>query len=132
MPRISGVHHVSFSVNDPAESAAWYQDVLGFAHHSDVQGETFARIRLCQPDGGLIVTLTSHQEGSGDRFNELRTGLDHLSFQVADGDIATWKRRFEERGVDHSDIRANGAGGGSITLRDPDNIQLEVFSAPGP
>lgn len=132
MPSISGVHHVSFSVNDPSASAAWYQDVLGFAHHSDVQGETFGRIRLRQPDGGLIVTLTHHQEGSGDRFSELRTGLDHLSFHVADGDIASWKRRFEERGVDHSDIRVNGAGGGSITLRDPDNIQLEVFSAPAP
>ena len=130
MPSISGVHHVSFTVKDPQASEAWYHDVLGFAHHSDVQGETFQRIRLRQPDGGLIVTLTGHQQGSGDRFSELRTGLDHLSFHVADGDIATGKRRFEELGADHSDIRGNGAGGGSITLRDPDNIQLELFSAP--
>lgn len=130
MEAIKGVHHISFSVNDLDRSAAWYQDVLGFAHHSDVEGTTFRRIRLRHPDGGLIVTLTGHERGSDDPFSELRTGLDHVAFAVGDGEIAAWKRRFEERGVEHSEIRANGTGGGTITLRDPDNIQLEVFAAP--
>ena len=129
MPSISGFHHVSFSVTDPQRSATWYHDVLGFDHHSEVQGGSFSRIRVRHPDCGIVVTFTRHDRGSGDPFSELRTGLDHLAFRVADGEIAGWKRQFEERGVDHSDIRPIGAGGGAITLRDPDNIQLEVFAA---
>jgi glyoxylase I family protein len=129
VPSISGFHHVSYSVNDAERSAAWYQEVLGFAHHSHVQGQGFRRIRVRHPDSGIVVTFTVHDGGSADRFDELRTGLDHLAFQVADGEIAVWKRRFEDLGVDHSEIRANGGGGGAITLRDHDNIQLEVFAA---
>ncbi len=130
MPDITGFSHVSFTVSDRGRSAAWYQDVLGFAHHSDVEGSTFRRIRLRHPDGGLVVTLTGHERGSGDSFSELRTGLDHVAFAVADGEIESWKRRFEQRGVEHSEIRGSGNGGGIIALRDPDNIQLEVFAAP--
>ena len=37
------------------------------------------------------------------------------------------KGRFAERGVVHSDVKQTANGGGMITLRDPDNIQLEVF-----
>ncbi len=132
MPSIRWFHHVSFTVNDPAKSAAWYQDVLGFAHGSNVEGKGFHRIRLHHPDSGITVTLTGHEQGSGDRFSELRTGLDHLAFSVAGGveELEEWKRRFRERGVDHSEIRTTPTGGGVITLRDPDNIQLEVFAAP--
>ena len=132
MGSIQGFNHVSFSVRDAGLSAAWYQDVLGFAHHSDVQGPTFRRVRLRHPDSGVTVTLTAHELGSGDAFSELRTGLDHLAFSVGDGEIEEWKRRFEEKGVVHSEIRETGPGGGIITLRDPDDIQLEVVAAPAP
>ena len=65
----------------------------------------------------------------GAPFSEHNSGLDHVAFQVGNGEIETWKRRFEERGVEHSEIRPNDAGGGTIALRDPDRIQLEVFAA---
>ena len=132
MPSIQGFHHVSFSVNDPAKSAAWYEDVLGFAHDADVEGSGFRRIRLRHPASGVTVTLTGHERGSGDPFSELRTGLDHLAFSIAGGvdELKECKRWFEERDVDHSEIRTTPTGGAIITLRDPDNIQLEVFAAP--
>ena len=131
MPSINGFHHVSFSVSDLGRSAAWYQDVLGFGHDSDVEGEGFRRVRLRHPDAGITVTLTQHQQGGGERFSELRTGLDHLAFSVGGADdVEEWKRRFEERGVDHSEIKTRPGGAAIITVRDPDNIQLEVFGAP--
>ena len=133
MPSINGFHHVSFSVTDLPASAAWYQDVLGFAHDSDVEGEGFRRVRLRHPDAGITVTLTEHQRGSGERFSELRTGLDHLAFSVGGSDdVEEWKRRFEEHGVDHSEVKTRPGGAAIITVRDPDNIQLEVFGAPPP
>ena len=129
VPSITGFSHVSLTVSDRERSAAWYEEVLGFERHSDVEAETFGRTRMRQPDSGIMVTLTQHNAGSGDRFTETRTGLDHVSLYVPDlDDLHQWKRRFEEQGVDHSDIKETGPGSAMITFRDPDNIQLEVFA----
>jgi len=56
--------------------------------------------------------------------------MDHVAFKVGPGDIDTLKRRFEELGVEHSDVKASAGGGAMITFRDPDHIQLEVFTDP--
>jgi glyoxylase I family protein len=129
MPSITGFSHLSFCVTDRERSIAWWRDVMGFEPHSEVEAATFRRTRMRQPECGIMVTLTQHDAGAGDRFDETRTGLDHLSFAVPDiDDLQAWKRRFEEHGVDHSEIKETGPGSGMITLRDPDNIQLEVFA----
>jgi glyoxylase I family protein len=126
---ISGFSHLSFTVTDRERSVAWYEAVLGFTRHSEVEAATFRRTRMRHPDGGVMVTLTQHDAGSGDRFDETRTGIDHLSFAVPDlDDLKDWKRRFEEHDVDHTEIKETGPQSGMITFRDPDNIQLEVFA----
>jgi hypothetical protein len=43
-------------------------------------------------------------------------------------DLRAWKRRFEDHGVDHSEIKKTGTGAAMITFRDPDNIQIELFA----
>ncbi len=130
MPSITGFHHLSFTVSDREKSVAWYQEVMGFERHSEVQADTFTRTRLRQPESGIVITFTEHSQGSGDRFAETRTGLDHLSLQVPSiEDLRAWKRRFEEHGVDHSEIKKTGSGAALITFRDPDNIQLELFAS---
>jgi glyoxylase I family protein len=133
MPSITGFHHASFTVSDREKSVVWYQEVLGFERQSEVEGKTFRRTRMRHPDSGITVTLTQHEHGQGGRFDERHIGLDHLALAVPDlDDLKAWKRRFEERGVDHSEIKETGPGASMITLRDPDNIQLEVFSTPKP
>ncbi len=37
------------------------------------------------------------------------------------------KGRFEQLGVVHSDVKDSASGAAMITLRDPDDIQPEVF-----
>lgn len=57
--------------------------------------------------------------------------MDHVAFQIGPGDVDTLKRRFEELGVEHSEVKASADGGGAmITFRDPDHIQLEIFADP--
>ena len=130
MPSITGVHHLSLTVRDREKSVAWYQEVMGFERHSEVEADTFTRTRLRQPESGIVITFTEHNRGAGDRFAETRTGLDHLSLQVPSiEDLRSWKRLFEEHGVDHSEIKDIGSGAAMITFRDPDNIQLELFAA---
>ena len=131
MTRISGYSHLSFSVTDVAASAAWYGEVLGFAVTAELEGGRFRRTRMRHPEAGITLTLTEHRAGAGEPFDEQRTGLDHVAFAVPTvTDIEAFKRRFEQLGVHHSDVRAvgNDGRGAAITLRDPDNIQLEVFA----
>ena len=37
---------------------------------------------------------------------------------------------FEELGVTHSEVKSRTTGTAMITLRDPDNIQIEIFGGP--
>ena len=130
MPEIRGFHHMSLSVSDLGKSTEWYREVLGLECVAEIEGDGFRRNRLRAPGSGITVTLTAHDANAGDRFDERRTGMDHVAFAVGPEDVRTLKKRFEERGVDHSEVKKMSAGASMITLRDPDNIQLEVFGAP--
>jgi glyoxylase I family protein len=131
VPSIAGFSHLSLTVTDLDRSTEWYGDVLGFGVHSHVEGNGFRRNRLRHPDAQITLTLTDHDAGSDDPFDERRTGMDHVSFAVGSmEDLLQFKARFEEHGVHHSDVKPTGSGaGGMIAFRDPDNIQLEVFAA---
>ncbi len=131
MPTLAGYSHLSLTVSDLQRSTDWYRDVLGFSLDAEVEGGGFRRNRLRHPDAGITLTLTAHDAGSADRFDERRTGMDHVSFAVPTmEDLLGFKERFAERGVEHSDIKPTVSGaGGIVTFRDPDNIQLEVFAA---
>ena len=128
MAEILGFHHVSFSVNDLGKSTEWYQQTLGLDIDAEFDGDGFRRARLRSPGSGVTLTLTAHEQESGEAFDERRAGLDHVAFQVGGvEDVQELKRRFEELGVDHSEVKEASSGAAMITLRDPDNIQLEVF-----
>ena len=130
MPSLVTVHHLSLSVSDLARSTAWYRDVLGFSVEAEFEGAGFRRTRLRHPTGSITLTLTCHERRSGDAFSELRTGLDHVAFAVGEAhEIDAWKQRFEELGVQHAEVGVRPRGGRAIALRDPDNIQLEVFAS---
>ncbi|HVL99214.1 MAG TPA: VOC family protein [Egibacteraceae bacterium] len=132
MPAITGVHHLSLTVSDLPRSVDWYTEVLGFAVHSEVEEATFRRTRLRHPASGVVVTLTRHDGGAAEAFDERRTGLDHVAFQVATLDeVDAVKRRFEELGVVHSEVRRGSGDVAIVTVRDPDNIQLEVMAVSG-
>ena len=132
MPEIVAYHHLSFSVTDLARSAAWYVEALGFAVVAEFDGPTFRRARLRPPGGGVTLTLTEHAAGSGDRFDERRTGLDHVALQLTSrAEVEALERRFTGLGIEHSEVRPPGgdsASSPSMFFRDPDNIQLEAFA----
>jgi glyoxylase I family protein len=131
--QVEAFHHVSLSVRDLARSTEWYRRVLGFDIAAEVEGATFRRVRLRSPGGGPTLTLTEHHDAPTQPFDERRAGLDHVAFQLAGlDDLAVLERRFEELGVVRSDVKQASGGAAMVTLRDPDNIQLEVFAGPAP
>ena len=66
----------------------------------------------------------------GDRFDEDRVGLDHLSFSVESRAVLNEAiRTLDERGIPHGDVRELTSFGICVLpFRDPDNIQLELTS----
>lgn len=130
MPEFTGIHHINFSVTDLDRSAAWYREVLGLTtgwEMEDTDGRG-RKVVLLHPSSPLRIVLSLHQKNEGDPASEFRTGLDHIAFTVADrAELERWQQRFEELGVEHSPIN-EGATGWLITFRDPDNIQLEVYT----
>jgi glyoxylase I family protein len=128
MTDVLGYHHLSLSVTDLGKSTEWYQQVLGLDVAAEIEGEGFLRTRLRAPGSGVTLTLTRHDRQSGETFDERRPGMDHVALQVASSDeVRALKDRFAQLGVDHSEVKAGSSGTAMITLRDPDNIQIEVF-----
>jgi len=77
--------------------------------------------------------LTQHRDGGQDAFDETRVGLDHVAFTVADrAELDAWATRLAAAAVVHSPVApANSIPGATVlVLRDPDNIQLELFVDP--
>lgn len=127
-----GVHHLKITVADVARSQEFYSNVLDFQYVADLPGGVF----LSNGNIGLGITTAPDpaQASDGDRFNENRVGLDHLSLSMEsrsalDQALTT----LDEHNVNHGEIKDLGADFGIFVLafRDPDNIQLELTAPRG-
>ena len=130
MPTITGAHHVAFTVQDVDASAAWYQDLFGMQVVMQTDDET-VRVRvLVHPECGWVIGLREYPAHGDGTFSEFRTGLDHIAFTVPSrDDLEAWQGLLAEKGVTFSPI-ADSPLGALIALRDPDNIQLELWLPP--
>jgi catechol 2,3-dioxygenase-like lactoylglutathione lyase family enzyme len=132
MPTITGVHHVALTVRDAATSVQFYTDVFGFVpvlELPDESGRGLKRI-LAHAESRTILGLSVHGSNDGSAFTEFRTGLDHLSFGVPSrAELDAWGARFDELGIEHSAVRTTPVGD-LMTVRDPDNIQVELWANP--
>lgn len=132
---IVGVHHLGLSVSDVERSAGWYGEVLGFERVGGFgdAGAPRRKVFLRHPGFGMRVGLVEHRGAPEDRFDETRTGLDHLAFEVpTHDDLAAWAQRLQKLGIPFSPVTASHSipGAAVIVFRDPDNIQLELFTDP--
>ena len=126
------IHHLRLTVSDVARSRAFYTEVLGFQHVTELPSGVF----LSNGAVGLGIGPSPDpgRAPANDRFDEARIGLDHLSFQVAGRDeLERARQLLDERGVPHGEVTDLGEGFGLYILafRDPDNIQLELTAAYG-
>jgi len=131
-----GIHHLRLTVTDVARSREFYTSLLGFdvAVESPPAGDPSAEAMHRVLFGGVVMVRGSLLMGlrpvapPGDRFDEDRVGLDHLSFSVATREeLDQAVRLFDERGVPHGEIATlTGFGICVLPFRDPDNIQIEL------
>ena len=134
--RFGGVHHVSLTVTDLEVSVAWYRRVFR-TERMDVtiphygREETGYSVLLPEPRSGLIFGLHTNTGNRGERFDEARTGLDHVSFGVAGrAALETWTAWLDELGISHTGVvdETTPITYSTVVFRDPDNIQLELIA----
>ena len=138
MISIGDIHHLRLTVTDVDRSRKFYTELLGFdvAVESPPPDDPAAEAMYPVLWGGVVMARGNLLMGlrpvapGGDRFDEDRVGLDHLSFNVATREeLDQAVRLFDERGIPHGEIRAlPGFGICVLPFRDPDNIQIELTS----
>ena len=138
---IGGIHHLRLTVTDVDRSREFYTSLLGFdvAVESPPDDDPSAEAAREVLWGGCVMVRGSLLMGlrpmapPGDRFDEDRVGLDHLSFSVSSRDeLEQAVQVFDERGVPHGEIKTlEGFGIHVLPFRDPDNIQIELTAPIG-
>ena len=135
-PAITGMDHFAFTVRDLAKSIDWYLKVFdatpveGDLTHYGREWTGYARL-VIEPRTGISIGLHHNNANQGEEFDEVRTGLDHISFRV-DGreGLEAWANRLDDLGVAHSGIQSvkEPFVYSTIVFRDLDLIQLEFIA----
>lgn len=135
---VGPVHHVRLTVTDLQRSLDFYTNVLGFAvavgeappsdhpEHGLIDEALQGGVVLIS--GNLLLGLRPAAP-AGDKFDENRVGLDHLSFSAeSHADLERAVEILDEQGITHGKIKDLGEAFGIYVLpiRDPDNIQVEL------
>ena len=125
---ITGIHHLALTVTDVERSAAWYSELLGMVQVTGDDTDDVRHRILAHPESGMVIGLRQYPAaGSGDAFDEMRTGLDHLAIGVdSAAAITAWETRLAELGIAYTPATETPIGT-VIVFRDPDNIQLEFW-----
>jgi len=130
MAEFPGIAHVAVTVSDLGRSTAWYGRLFDAKPVLDEDTGPFHHVVWLL--GQTLFGIHQHSKPqSSDAFSELRPGLDHVGFGVANrAALEDWQKRLDELGISHGGIVDADYGSG-LSFRDPDNIALEIFAPPG-
>ena len=125
---VTGLHHVLLTVGDVHRSARFYEDVIGLKRIKEIPEEGAAghKVLFALPDGSLLGVV-QHSNGEPAHFNERRIGMDHLALTVPAEELPDWQQRLHRARVNYSPPAPSALGEPLIVLRDPDNIQLQIY-----
>jgi glyoxylase I family protein len=131
MPDFPAITHVALTVRDLAVSVPWYTKLFGAEPVLDEDTGPFRHVIWSL--GPMLLGLHQFPEpvAASVTFDARRPGLDHLAFACADQhELEQWQLRLDAIGVHHGGIVAASYGSG-LSFRDPDDLPLEFFAAPG-
>ena len=128
----TSIAHVRLTVTDIERSRQFYESVFGWPVLIEVPENANEAMRR-QLDflyGGVIYdlggTLLGLRPVAEDRFDEDRTGLDHIAFRVVSrAELDSAAAHLDELGIGHEPVKDIGPSF-ILEFRDPDNIALEL------
>ena len=130
---VTGLHHVLLTVADVHRSARFYEDVIGLKRIREIPDDGVAghKVLFALPDGSLLGVV-KHANGEPGQFDERRIGMDHVAMSVPAAELPDWQQRLEQAGVTHSPPAPSAFDEPLMVLRDPDNIQLQIYGRRAP
>jgi len=131
VPEFRSITHVAVTVTDLERSVRWYSTLFDSEPVLDEDEQIGAfHHAVFLLAGGQLFGLHTHPQPAADRFDEHRTGLDHVAFACPDRDeLKARAARLEELGIEHGPI-VDAHYGSGVSFRDPDGIALEFFAPP--
>jgi glyoxylase I family protein len=134
------LHHVALTVTDLDASTSWYEKVFDITPQMEAPHEGGWQRLLADDAWQLVIVLHRHDANQKEAFSERRTGLDHFGMGVPTrAALEAWQAHLEEMGVARAAAAdrpctqspiADTPYGSILVFRDPDNIQLEMYSPP--
>lgn len=128
------IGHIRLTVTDIDRSRQFYEQVFDWpvALEMPADADTATRERLHFLFGGVLYRVGDLLIGlrpvGTDRFDEDRTGLDHLAMRVSGRDaLDRAAGHLDALGIAHEPVKAIGHGW-ILEFRDPDNIALELIA----
>jgi glyoxylase I family protein len=128
----SGIAHIRLTVTDIARSRRFYESVFGWPVNIEMPADAddATRERLWFLFGGVIYNVGDSRVAlrptATDRFDENRTGLDHLAFRLGSkSEIEDAAKHLDSLGIAHEPVKDIGVMY-ILEFRDPDNIALEL------
>ncbi len=128
----TSIAHVRLTVTDIERSRQFYQSVFDWPVLIEVpeNADEAKRSQLGFLFGGVIYDLGGALLGlrpvANDRFDEDRTGLDHIAFRVGSkAELDAAAEHLDDIGIAHEAIKDIGPSY-ILEFRDPDNIALEL------
>src|SRR5215813_5195234 len=120
-----GVDHVILTITNLDVSAKFYTEVRGYTVVLD-----FEYGMVCMhKTTGFMLSLIRHPDGTGTRFTQRQTGLDHLGFTARNkAGLLGWERRLRELDVEFTPVQDSDLGH-QLIFRFPDGFTPK-FSAP--
>lgn len=131
MSLFPGIAHVAVTVTNLERSTPWYEKLFDAKPVLDEDAGLFHHV-VWAIGGGTLFGIHTHPNPESDEpFTELRPGLDHVGFGVANRtELEQWESRLDDLGIAHGGI-VDAPYGSGLSFRDPDNIALELFAPPG-
>ncbi len=130
VPDFPPVTHVAVTVTDLERSTRWYSELFAATPVLDEDEPTGFHHTVFALDGGQLFGLHTHPQTTTERFDEHRTGLDHVAFACRDrAELQKQAARLDELGIAHGGVKDAHYGSG-VSFRDPDGIALEFFAPP--
>ena len=130
----TSVAHIRLTVTDITRSREFYESVFNWPINLEMpeDADDATRDRLTFLFGGVIYNVGDSRVGlrpvADDRFDEDRTGLDHLAFRLGSkSELDAAAAHLDSLGVAHEPIKDIGVMY-ILEFRDPDNIALELVA----
>ena len=128
------IAHIRLTVTDITRSREFYESVFNWPINLEMpeDADDATRDRLTFLFGGVIYNVGDSRVGlrpvADDRFDEDRTGLDHLAFRLGSkSELDAAAAHLDSLGVGHEPIKDIGVMY-ILEFRDPDNIALELVA----